>query len=834
MSANGFATNNGFRTRRSAAAHLLSMGFMPLPIPADSKVPVIVGWQKYRITSAEEFPSENGNIGIITGTASGNTVVVDLDHEIAVRLAPQFLPETGCVIGRTSVPNNHWFYRVPGPMKKVEFTYKGGAKPIKFIELLADGQQVVVGPSRHPSGDVYDDIIGHVANVTQDELIESCTRLFHACCDEQGLDPFAGQRVDSGPRKQRESTNGDLKPGEDFNQRGDVGELLEKHGWKPGHKSGNREYWTRPGKEYGISGTLTDGRVFYAFTSASSLDSRVGYSPFALFTKLEHNGDFEAAGKALYQQGYGTRTTSKNGIAHQQTPKTQAENRGKLLDAQIYKPFPLEILPKCLEEFCREQGRLICCDPTLILLPMLAVMAAVIGNSRRVVVRKSWLEPAILWTAAVADSGSGKSPAFDAARGPLTKIQREEFKVYETALNQYEIDKVAYDQKKKAKETEGLTEPQSPVLQDVFLEDTTVEAIGSVLRNRPRGSAIICEELSGWFKRQNAYKQKGGGDEAFYLQSHGGRPAKINRKVGPCIFIPQATLSITGTIQRPILKDVLTGSHIGSGMAARFLFSMPPEFKRKWSDEEIEDDLIERYENLIFGLSRLEMYRTPSDGWQSVSIGMTADAQRRFRQFYDEVGASRPDIESAEMKAAWSKLEGGAARIALVLSCARFLLGERRREVVEDVDIEAGIIASKWFAREAERIYSMLTETPEDKELTDLIDWIQGQGGSVLPADLAKRKWRYRESGSADTVLQKLVNNKAGIWSDTTTTDHGGRPARKFLLQCASTNLTPENQLENGGLLMRETENVDLSQIMGTSPDANFDDVAELFGGREE
>jgi hypothetical protein len=475
----------------------------------------------------------------------------------------------------------------------------------------------------------------------------------------------------------------------------------------------------------------------------------------------------------------------KSGPAGRETPKTQAEYRGKMYSSpQGFESFPLGILPKALREFVEHHARLICCDPTLVLLPSLAVMATAIGNSRRVVIRKSWFEPSILWTVTVADSGSGKSPAFDAARYPLTVLQKNAFQIYEGELAEYKLLKRQFDQQQRSKKglIESIPEPVLPELQNIFLEDTTVEAIAPALHARPRGSAIIREELSGWFGSHNAYKQQAGSDEAFYLQAHGGRSAKVNRKGSKTIFIPSASLSVTGTIQGGVLKKVLSRTHIDSGMSARICYAMPNEFVRRWSEEEIPGHVIENYNNMVYRLATLPMDTDAFDEPQPVYLGMSAAAKDRFRTFYDEIGAIRPGIETTEMKAAWSKLEGGAARLALIFGCARFATGEKEEETVDDCDMEAGIIASRWFAREAERIYLMLVETDHESEVRKLIELIQSNGGSILPCELGQKRKKYRGAGEADTALDSLVKLGAGTWTPTVTSESGGRPARTFIL----------------------------------------------------
>lgn len=94
------------------------------------------------------------------------------------------------------------------------------------------------------------------------------------------------------------------RPGDDFNARGDIRALLVKHGWTLA-KGGENEYWRRPGKNYGWSATLK-GRVFYVFSSsAAPFEPNRAYSPFGVYTLLEHEGDHSRAATALRGEGFG-------------------------------------------------------------------------------------------------------------------------------------------------------------------------------------------------------------------------------------------------------------------------------------------------------------------------------------------------------------------------------------------------------------------------------------------------------------------------------------------------------------------------------------------------
>jgi hypothetical protein len=99
-------------------------------------------------------------------------------------------------------------------------------------------------------------------------------------------------------------THGGLRPGDDYDARGDVRALLQSHGWTC-VKGGDNEYWRRPGKSIGWSATLKD-KVFYVWSSnASPFEPQKAYGPFSVYVHLEHGGNFSAAAAELARQGYG-------------------------------------------------------------------------------------------------------------------------------------------------------------------------------------------------------------------------------------------------------------------------------------------------------------------------------------------------------------------------------------------------------------------------------------------------------------------------------------------------------------------------------------------------
>ncbi len=144
-------TNNTIPATIEAARKFVAIGWAPVPVPYQTKGPVINNWQSLRLTDSElpKYFGNGGNIGIILGEASEGLVDIDLDAPEAVQVADAFLPKTGLVHGRKSKPLSHWWY-IANPIPKMErFTALDGTC---IVELRSTGGQTIIPPSVHPSG----------------------------------------------------------------------------------------------------------------------------------------------------------------------------------------------------------------------------------------------------------------------------------------------------------------------------------------------------------------------------------------------------------------------------------------------------------------------------------------------------------------------------------------------------------------------------------------------------------------------------------------------------------------------------------------------------------
>jgi hypothetical protein len=164
-------------------------------------------------------------------------------------------------------------------------------------------------PAAHPSGKPYEYVRGHLCDV-QTLSPDEHASLLHAARSFDAYVPPPKPRHDKVLNGEgRSFAVGGWTPGDDFNQRAAWEDILEPHGWTWCRTQGEVELWARPGKACrdGHSAT-TDYHegLFYVFSSnCDPFEAGTGYSKFAAYTLLNHDGDYSAAAQALREQGYG-------------------------------------------------------------------------------------------------------------------------------------------------------------------------------------------------------------------------------------------------------------------------------------------------------------------------------------------------------------------------------------------------------------------------------------------------------------------------------------------------------------------------------------------------
>jgi hypothetical protein len=92
--------------------------------------------------------------------------------------------------------------------------------------------------------------------------------------------------------------------------------------------------------------------------------------------------------------------------------------------------FPVDAMPAGCRTLIREASDAIGCPPEFVALPMLAVLASAIGNSRVVELKPGWEEKAVVFATVIGDPAAKKSPGAKVATKPAKQLQVELRNVY--------------------------------------------------------------------------------------------------------------------------------------------------------------------------------------------------------------------------------------------------------------------------------------------------------------------------------------------------------------------------------------------------------------------
>ncbi|MFM9957267.1 MAG: DUF3987 domain-containing protein [Phycisphaerales bacterium] len=789
------------RTPLDRARDLIARGLSPIPVPHKSKGPRINGWQTLRLASDDLPRYFNGapcNLGTLLGEPAGWIVDVDLDHPRAVELADSFLPHTGMTWGRDSKPRSHRLYRLTRPADTRKWPSKTAGM---IVELRSTGCQTIAPGSTHPSGEpVRWDDDGEPANIDPEELRSAISALADAVRRELGEGPdTAGAPV---PRPVPTGPHGGGKYGREALRReaemvattpeGGRNDALNRAAFNVGTLIGGGE----------VDRADAESELLTAARSCGLPDEEARRTiASGIASGMKHPRSPRPSGPPR------KRPASPNSPAANRDAATPVSVTVTPAPVPAFTPFPADVLPEPIRGFVTEAAKAIGCDASYVALPLLSALASAIGNTHRIALKRGWTEPAIVWTAIVGDSGTAKSPALELALRPVRERQHQSLKAHAEAVKAHAEALAIHERasahwNKSKSEAPPPAKPEAPIADRCWTDDVTTEALAVLLQQNPRGLLLVKDELAGWFNFDRYAGGKGGGDAAKWLEMFGGRPMVVDRKTGGMLYVPRAAVSIAGGIQPETLRRALGQEHRDNGLAARLLLTCPPRRAKRWTEADVNADTeaaVAMVFDRLFGLTP----ETDDDGDERPRLVTLADnGKRAWVTFYNEHAGEQVNL-SGDEAAAWSKLEGYAARLALVVHLTRWAAGDatlRDPARVDEASIAAGVVLARWFGDEARRVYAILSESDDDRETRRLVEWIERGGkdrqpGTATVRDLTHGLRAYRnDPDTAERELSALVESGIGRWEADAHGPKGGRPAQRFrLVSTVTVTETPAN-----------------------------------------
>lgn len=445
-----------------------------------------------------------------------------------------------------------------------------------------------------------------------------------------------------------------LPPWDDYNQKTSIFDVVGNE-FKTVRNLSDKYIIKRNGAKSTHSGYIyKNSGCMYLFSTGTIYPNEELISPYKAYVIKHHNGNYSDAAKELYRQGYGERVK----------PEKIEDVKVKIPVADLI--FPIDIFPIEIQNYIMQCHTYLNASIDYMGCALLWTLSVIIGNSIRIEVKKGWQEAANLWIAIVGAAGVGKTPSISNITFPLQKLNMIEIKNFVK-----EFEKYIHYQSLDKKEKELTEEVFKPKKTQFIVNDITLEALIELHSENRNSIGILKDELAGWFKEMNRYRT--GSDLEHWLSSWSGKEINLNRKVAKSSFVDKAFMPVLGGIQPSVLDEFYTDENKDNGFMDRLLFSFPELKVESYNENDLDKDLIERYNDYIISffqqVKNLITYYDDVEIKPIVSI-LEKDAKKEWIRIFNKITeAQNDDNENEYMKSMLPKQKSYIPRFALLINC---------------------------------------------------------------------------------------------------------------------------------------------------------------------
>lgn len=453
--------------------------------------------------------------------------------------------------------------------------------------------------------------------------------------------------------------------------------------------------------------------------------------------------------------------------------------------AEAIPAFPLHLLPATVRQFVEAVAESVYCPLDYPAVACLATASAAIGASYVVEVKADFRQGAGLYCAIVGDPSVKKSPPIKHVIRPLLHEQAE---------------RVA-----SILEKDGHLPAVWPHGEgELVVSDTTVERLAELLQRQARGLLLYRPELVGWLLSLNQYKAKGvGGDRSFFLEVYDSEPITIHRKNQGTgvVYVARPSLTMLGATQPDVVQEFFERR---DGLAERILWTypiQPPARGERFF--ETPGALSARWGATVKNLLKIPMASATGEKRPHPRVMRLAPSARDAWQAYtDRLAAEQNDPDfPARLKPAYGKLEGAAARIAIVLQLLDTASKDGDGEdTLQPEWVEAAGEVAFYFGAHARRVRRACSDDPRLDGARRILAWaVDGNHARFTRADLwrsLRRNTLFDRPESLTGPLKLLETHKLIRWAPAA--EHAAGPPTPAGFEVNPAVRKQTNQAESG------------------------------------
>ncbi|UNE54947.1 YfjI family protein [Bartonella machadoae] len=356
----------------------------------------------------------------------------------------------------------------------------------------------------------------------------------------------------------------------------------------------------------------------------------------------------------------------------------------------------------------------------------ICALATVIGNGVRIAPKQhsnNWKIVPNLWGMIIGQPSARKTPAMQAALTPIAHLQKEWYQEWKKQKKRAKIKEILEElnQKEKRKQAskalkKGDSEAANALLSETLskdnekddclsrfiVNDVTVEKLGELLNENPRGLLMVRDELSGFLANLELKEYQT--DRGFYLQVFNGDQLYTYDRIGRgTIHIPNVMLSMIGGIQPsriiPIIQAMLSGK-ADDGLLQRFQMMVWPDENQEWEwkDKNPNQEAYQEYEKVL-----RSFYDKPLGSPKHPRImRFAANAQELFREWWEN---HHKEIKESKVSVSYQahllKMPKTIASLALIIE----LVEDGRFEITLP-SLSTALRWSNYLLSHAKRFYT--------------------------------------------------------------------------------------------------------------------------------
>ena len=467
--------------------------------------------------------------------------------------------------------------------------------------------------------------------------------------------------------------------------------------------------------------------------------------------------------------------------------------------------FSEMLVPTALRPWIMDIAERMQCPPDFPAVAAMVSLAAVVG--RQIAIRPKrhddWTVVPNLWGAVIGRPGVLKTPAIQEPIKPLQRLEIHARDEYQDQMRDVAADEIMEKAHGKRADreiaaalkrgdadgarrlalarAEGGASP--PVVRRRYMtSDTTVEALGELLRDNPRGVLLFRDELVGWLSAMDREGREG--TRQFFLEAWNGDGRYTYDRIGRGVIdIEAACVNVLGAIQPgPLgeyLRRMLRGGAGDDGLVQRLQLAVWPDVRGEWRDVDRWPDTParERAWNIFTRLDVVVAASYAAEREEDAAlphIRFSDVAQDRFGSWRGHLEAR---LRSGELQpvleAHLSKFRSLVPTIALLSHLIDSASG-----AVSDAALTRALAWAEYLEGHARRIYGAAV-APEIGAAVTLAGHLR-RGDVVSPfvaRDIYRRNWTGLDVETAPKAIQVLIDHG---WLRGNRSDTGGRPTYTF------------------------------------------------------